>query len=115
MTMMTNRRRPPGGNGSRKLDKLRDLLLDGDWHTTTELVEEIGHTFHVPLFILRHVERHKVECTREPGERWLRRYRLADGPSGRLVPERPRRSLRTRVAQGLRRVTGSPLPRPSSA
>ncbi|MEM0978768.1 MAG: hypothetical protein AAGH78_00705 [Cyanobacteria bacterium P01_H01_bin.58] len=31
------------------LEKLRQVLNDGQWHSTTELVEQVGHRFSATL------------------------------------------------------------------
>lgn len=32
-----------------KQEKLEQVLRDGDWHSTTELVEQVGHRFSATL------------------------------------------------------------------
>jgi hypothetical protein len=58
-----------------KIEQLRMLLSDGDWHTTNELVRCIGHTFGVAIFHLRRMHK-QIVCQLQPGSSHQYRYRL---------------------------------------
>jgi hypothetical protein len=65
----------PRNRRTSKVDRLRLILSDGQFHTTRELVRRIGHTFGVAIFKLRRMHR-QVICQLQPGTGRQYRYRL---------------------------------------
>jgi hypothetical protein len=65
-----------------KAEKLRQVLLDHQWHSTKELARRVGHTFAVakrrlglsPYF-------HTIELRRHQSKRYQYEYRLMREPS----------------------------------
>lgn len=47
-----------------KLEKLAKVLADGQWHSTGELVEVVGHRFSATLHIATHKGDYRVEKRR---------------------------------------------------
>ena len=62
-----------------KIQKLLNVLEDGDWHTTKELSRRVGHTFAVSKF---HLTRYGylIERRRHPSYRYQHQYRLIEYP-----------------------------------
>lgn len=64
------------GSGQTRTERLLAVLLDGQWHSTTELVRRVGHTFPVAKYVLIHVDGHEIERRRHPERRFEHQYRL---------------------------------------
>lgn len=60
-----------------KSERLLEVLRDGEWHSTKELVRRVGHTFGGAVFKLRRF-RHEVERQRHPSQRYQHQYRLTE-------------------------------------
>jgi hypothetical protein len=58
-----------------RAERLHDLLADGTWHSTRELVRRIGHTFGGAVYVLRRTG-YSVACERHPTLAGQHRYRL---------------------------------------
>lgn len=56
-----------------KFEKLLLLLSDGNWHSTAELVESVGHRFSATIHIAVHQHRYQIEKRRD-GQKF--EYRL---------------------------------------
>lgn len=68
------RRRSDAGRGPTKAERLLELLTDGRWHATRQLVRRVGHSFAVAMFVLRS-RGHVIERERHPTRRRQFRYR----------------------------------------
>ena len=60
-----------------KKEKLLNVLADGRWHSTKELVRRVGHTFPVAKYQLVHYG-YRIETRRHPNRRWQWQYRLGE-------------------------------------
>ena len=65
-----------------KAEKMLNLLSDGQWHTTKELVRRVGHTFAVAKFNLTNWG-YFIEKQSHPKKRFQNQYRLLDKPPRR--------------------------------
>ena len=59
-----------------KKEKLLEVLSDGRWHSTKELVRRVGHTFAVAKFVLTFYG-YNIEKRRHPNRPYQWQYRLA--------------------------------------
>lgn len=71
-----------------QVEKLHELLADGNWHSTKELIRRVGHRFAVPKFMLIRYG-YMIEARRHPWKRWQYQYRL--------VKDEPRRLRRSNL------------------
>jgi len=60
-----------------KVEKLLDILKDGHWHATRQLVRRVGHTFAGAKFRLVGYG-YQIERQRHPTRRYQHQYRLID-------------------------------------
>ena len=51
------------------LDKLTLVLSDGGWHTTEELVQEVGHRFSATIHVAVHKYSYRIEKRRTEGNK----------------------------------------------
>jgi hypothetical protein len=65
-----------GSQGMTKLEKLVVLLSDGQWHSTVELVEAVGHRFSAAMHVAVHRYGYQVEKRRSGGNQF--EYRKVD-------------------------------------
>ncbi len=47
-----------------KLERLKEALSDGQWHSTAELVQTVGHRFSATIHIAVHQYGHRIEKRR---------------------------------------------------
>jgi len=66
-----------GNQRPTKIEKLYNVLKDGNWHSTKELARKVGHTFGVAKFKLQSFG-YRVQVDPHPSKRWQFRYRLVD-------------------------------------
>lgn len=59
-----------------KIERLRLILSDGQWHSARELARRLGHAFGVAIYHLRHKGR-QIVCQLVPGTSRHYRYRLS--------------------------------------
>ncbi|KAM3103443.1 hypothetical protein ACKFKF_00105 [Phormidesmis sp. 146-12] len=57
-----------------KLEKLESILADGNWHSTEELVQAVGHRFSATIHIAIHQHHYQIEKVRSSGNQF--EYRL---------------------------------------
>lgn len=81
-------RRPLGGALTRK-EKLLDILLDGNKHSTSELVRRVGHTFFVAKWVLVRRDGYAIQKEKHPTRVYEYNYWLVP-PSERPVMRRSR-------------------------
>lgn len=86
---MTKLFRRPIASPLTRVEKLKEVLLDGFWHTTAELVRLVGHTFIVAKWVLVHRHNHVIEKRKHPVRRFQYEYRLLRPDDERNQRERP--------------------------
>jgi len=64
-----------------KLEKLLDVLLDNNWHTTKELVRRVGHTFSTAKHRLIHYG-YNIISRVHPKKQYQWQYKLKDDEEG---------------------------------
>ncbi len=47
-----------------RLERLEHILADGNWHSTEELVQSVGHRFSATIHIAIHQHRYQIEKRR---------------------------------------------------
>lgn len=62
------------------MEKLRHVLSDGQWHSTPELVEQVGHRFSAALH--RAVKEHQWQVEKRRSDLKTFEYRLIGKQSG---------------------------------
>ena len=65
-----------------KIEQLACLLADGAWHSTSELVEQVGHRFSATMHVAVHQHQYQIEKRRSQSYqfeyRFLAKEKLAD-------------------------------------
>jgi hypothetical protein len=57
-----------------KIEQLASLLSDGQWHSTTELVEQVGHRFSATMHVAVHQYQYQIEKRRSQGHQFEYRF-----------------------------------------
>ena len=52
------------------LEKLERILADGNWHSTEELVQNVGHRFSATIHIAIHQHHYQIEKRRSDGKQF---------------------------------------------
>ena len=60
-----------------KLEKLKGVLSDGQWHSTAELVQTVGHRFSATIYIAVHQYGYQIEKRRLSGNQFEYRQIVA--------------------------------------
>ncbi|MFA5061537.1 MAG: hypothetical protein WC526_00035 [Patescibacteria group bacterium] len=68
-----------GSSRSTKIEKLLNIIKDGHWHSTKELVHRVGHTFAGAKFRLL-AYGYPVERRSHPTKKHQFQYRLVEHP-----------------------------------
>ena len=53
-----------------KLEQLESILADGNWHSTEELVQSVGHRFSATIHTAIHQHRYQIEKRRLDGNQF---------------------------------------------
>jgi len=53
-----------------RLERLERILADGNWHSTEELVQNVGHRFSATIHIAIHQYRYQIEKRRSSGKQF---------------------------------------------
>jgi hypothetical protein len=65
-----------------RLEQLAQVLADGNWHSTDELVQAVGHRFSATIHIAIHQHQYQIEKRRSSGNQFeYRRLLGADARS----------------------------------
>jgi hypothetical protein len=62
-----------------QLEKLSSVLADGSWHTTNELVQEVGHRFSATMHTA--IKKHNYRIEKRRGNDRQYEYRMTVGRS----------------------------------
>jgi hypothetical protein len=63
-----------------RLEKLESILADGNWHSTEELVQSVGHRFSATIHVAIHQYRYRIEKRRSHGSQFEYRKLLRNEP-----------------------------------
>jgi hypothetical protein len=61
-----------------KQEKLEHVLADGNWHSTEELVQNVGHRFSATIHIAIHQHHFQIEKRRSTGNQFEYRKLLRE-------------------------------------
>jgi hypothetical protein len=53
-----------------RLEQLAQVLADGNWHSTDELVQAVGHRFSATIHIAIHQHQYQIEKRRSHGNQF---------------------------------------------